>query len=296
MAFGHRKANVVAVAMAVAGMFALATPASAASFNLTNGTLSVTIGDNGAIDTLTFTGIDFYNPGTPVSDIGLQVGTNTATFRLNTTTGGVAIPGSSTNPTWTGTYAPLGGTDNVTKTYSLVSGLNVLQVTTTLTNNTGSAITIRAFDTFDPDQGTPVGAGASTFNDIYLLGSGNVMRSTSNAGANSRTVVMGYSPEEAFGGGSSSFGLGVSNGTELNACFATPFDPNGAFSDIGICIGAELTIAAGGSVTWTYYQAYGLTQAAAEAAFLAAVPEPTTLLLFGLGLAGAARRLRRRRA
>ena len=53
---------------------------------ISNGSLTVDIrSDNGAIDAVTFGGYDFYNPGSPVSDFGVQFGTNTATFRLNST-------------------------------------------------------------------------------------------------------------------------------------------------------------------------------------------------------------------
>ena len=58
------------------------------AIELNNGELQVRIRENnGAIDGVTFGGRDFYNPGTPVSNFGLQVGTRRRTFVLNTTEG-----------------------------------------------------------------------------------------------------------------------------------------------------------------------------------------------------------------
>ena len=294
MALRLGRAKAAAVALAVVGIFAIATPASAASFVLTNGSLTVTIGDDGQISALTFGGSDFYNPGTPVADFGFQVGTNTATYAANSHSFGDSMPGSSSDPTWTGTYAGAGGTDNVTKTYSLVPGQNVLKVTTTVTNNTAGSLTIRAFDTFDPDQDIDQGGGFATTNDIYSLGGGSVLRAIGPGSG--LTVIMGFADAGSFADGSWDFILGVISGDDVNRCFDAPSDPGGGTADIGMCIGSELVIAPGATATWTYYQAYGTSVGAAEAAFLAAVPEPTTLVLFGLGLAGAARRLRRRRS
>ena len=68
-----------------------ATLLAASSVNaavMTNGSLVVDItNSNGAIDAVVFQGNDFYNPGSPVSDFGLQIGTDTGSFRFNTTTG-----------------------------------------------------------------------------------------------------------------------------------------------------------------------------------------------------------------
>lgn len=76
---------------------------------LDNGSLSVDIrDDNGAIGQVLFGSSDFYNPGLPVSDFGLQNGTNTSTFVRNTTGGDslqpVTVIGNPGSVTVTGTY------------------------------------------------------------------------------------------------------------------------------------------------------------------------------------------------
>ena len=133
-----------------------ATLLAASSLNaavMTNGSLVVDItNSNGAIDAVVFQGNDFYNPGSPVSDFGLQIGTDTGSFRFNTTTGvdgiGMAVTGSTaTSVTASGTYL---GQVNVTRVYELVAGLNVLKVTTTLDALVGVS-DLRLFDTADPE-------------------------------------------------------------------------------------------------------------------------------------------------
>lgn len=291
--------------LALVAVALLATAQSArADILLSQGPLSVTIrSDNGAINNVLFSGAEFYRQGTFVSDFGFQVGTNTGTFSRNTANGVTGTPvtvAGTTTAVVTGIVPGTAGNVAFTRTYSLVPGLNVLRTTTTLTNNGVASATIRAFDTADPDQGNgpPLNQGFSTVNDVYSLGGFLVGRSTAN-GPSPFTVVFGPDGVTGFGGGSSPFVLEIGNGPELNTFFSTPFDPNGANQDIGFGFGREVTLAAGGSSTIVFDQAFGTTQANAENAFLAAqaVPEPTTMVLFGLcAVAGGGFAWRRRRA
>jgi len=291
----NRLKKFLTVGALVAASVGVANQASAAAFSLTNGNLTVNVGDNGAISSLVFAGFEFYREGTFVADFGLQVGTNTASFRLNTINGAAGMAGSSTNPTWNGTYANGGETANISRTFSIVTGLDVLAVTTTITNTSTGALTFRSFDTFDPDQGVSAGGGFDTQNDVFSLAGLSVARATQLAGsAAGLSVVMGPGGPLGFHGFA---GLEINTGSELNTFFLGPEDPNGAVSDIGFAIARELVLAPGATGSWTFFQAFGRTVGSAEAGFTAvAAPEPTSLLLLGGGLVAAGRRLRRRRA
>lgn len=270
----------------VAGLLLLTGTAHAAV--ITNGQLMVDIRtDNGAIDTVTFGGYDFYNPGSPVSDYGFQNGTNTSTFSFANTNGGISGHTVSSVVPFaggvlvTGTYNTSGTSIGFTRFYQLVPGVNALQITSTYTNNGAIGISdLRTYDTADPDQG----GSSSTFNDVLTISGHQVAQAT---GRFSPVTTVWGEGLEGFGGSGSNFGLGISDGNELNAFFATPYDPNGALQDIGIGIGFQFSLAQGQTVTTVYTQAYGLDAAQAQSAYLAAasVPEPTSLLSFaGLGL------------
>ncbi|RYD33645.1 MAG: hypothetical protein EOP85_20565, partial [Verrucomicrobiaceae bacterium] len=165
-----------------ATVFGLGTGISSAA-TLSNGQLVLNVrNDNGAIDNAILNGKDFFDYGTHVSDWGFQNGTSTGSFVINTTTGSatqpVSVTSTSTSVTVTGTYTAGGSNVAFSRVYRLVSGVNALTITTTLTNNAASAINLRYFDTFDPDQGGSLGLGTETYNDVLVSGGIRVARAS----------------------------------------------------------------------------------------------------------------------
>lgn len=253
---------------------------------LTQGALTVNIrNDNGAINNLLFGGIEYYRLGNFVADFGFQNGTNAGTFTLFDTEGSGAAfmeVTSSTATSATAEGAALPGVAGVTinRTYTLLNG-NAVRIDTKVTNGNAAALTLRMFDTLDPDQGTPQGLGASTTNDVFAVS--NVKIGSSTAGTRSVAFASGEAGVViGYGGGSSPFGLDINSGAELNTFFNTPFDPNNLFQDIGVGVGIQELLNPGEVFTFTYVQGYGINASAAIGAAL--LPQPSVLALLGAGL------------
>jgi|GEM_PF-2928157 len=292
------------VAMLCLTALAIAGPQSARAAVMTNGALTVDIRSNGAINAVVFGGTDFFNAGTAVSDYGFQVGTDTGTFRINTTTGTMSQPVSvSDSNVVTGTFTAGGANVAFTRSYSLVPGQNVLRISTTFTNN-GADLDLRYFDAFDPDQGFNLGQGNVTLNDVFPLADGLVGQARIDAGGHQHTVIVGsLDPRVTVGAGT---WFSIVTGEAVNFFFASPGDADDGISDRGLQIGLETLLASGGSTTFVVDLAFGLTPAEAQAAFIAAntpaadpptaTPEPASLALWGIGAVGLAfGRARRRR-
>ena len=264
---------------------------------ISNGSLTVDIrNDNGAINQVLFGGADFFNPGSSVSDFGFQVGTNTGTFRINRTNGstGQAVSVSPSNVV-TGNYNAGGANVNFARSYSLVSGLDVLRITTNF-QNLGGDLTLSYFDTFDPDQGVNFALGFGTFNDVFSLGGGTVGQARISSGL---TVIAGSVDSRVTVASGNPFNIG--SGSALNDFFASSFDGNDSFADSGTHIGIRTFLGSGQTTSYTYDLAFGLSPLTAQEAFIQAnsiapVPEPASLAVFGIGACiagfGAARRRR----
>ena len=268
------RAQVIAAA-AVATV--LSSSYGLADITLNNGSLSFTVrSDNGAIKSAIFGGKDFFNPGTPVSNWGLQAGVDTSTFALNSTVGGIGTPvtvsGSGSSATVAGTFA-LGGVNfGFTRRYDLIAGQNAVRVTTAFTNNAATSQTLSYFDTFDPDQDDP--ASYYTFNDVYTSGSTRLARGSASSngtagGTPALSFVIGTNDASATLAAGSPFAL--DSGTTLNSFFASPFDGNGAFVDAGVHVGLQKSLAAGGSYTFATSFAFGVDPASANAAAIASL-------------------------
>lgn len=249
---------------------------------ITNGSLAVMISDSsGAIDSVTFGGTEYFRAGTFVSDFGFQNGTDVGTFVFNSPQYGAGQSVVVTGTTVTGNY--LGGGANIAfeRTYSLVDGLNVLRISSRLSNQGVAATTISYFDAFDPDQGEFLGFGYETYNDVFGLSGATVAEATATS---NHTVVMGSKDPRITV--SSGFFFSITYGSTLNDFFDVPFDPNGTLADSGTQLGLRVLLAPGQTTSVTYDLAFGLNSAEARTAFAAAqVPEPASLAIFGLGSA-----------
>ncbi len=277
---------------------------SSAIISLSNGDLTVDISEvNGAIDLYQFTdenGVtsDYFNLGAPVSDYGFQIGTDTSTFAYANTSdaisGGMIITSVTSVGTGvqvSGVYTGAGTSVSFNRVYSLVAGQDNLKVTTTLTNE-AAANSVRMFDTFDPDQGSGLGVGTQTYNDVYNV-SGHTLASAyiDSSGYNHTAILYaedGQSPVLAAGGP-----FQINNGSALNSFFDAPVDGEGTYADMGIHIGFEEFLETGESVEFTYFLATAETIEAVVDDVGTTVPEPTTTGLAAAGLLGLLVRRRR---
>ncbi|MFN5851662.1 MAG: PEP-CTERM sorting domain-containing protein [Pirellulaceae bacterium] len=259
---------------------------------ISNGSLVVDISDsNGSINSVILDGTEFFRHGTYVSDFGFQNGTDIGTFVLNTAEGFTGQLVSVTGTTVSGNYVGGGADIQFSRNYSLVSGVNVLRITTQLTNQGIAPTTVSYFDSFDPDQGFPI-LGYFTFNDVISL-AGTVAGEAS--ALSGYTFVAGsLDPRVVVASGGP---FAIISGSLLNDFFDFPVDDNGFLDDLGTHLGLRVLLGAGQTTSVTYDLAFGPSSAEARDEYTAAqVPEPGSIAIFAAGSAlfGVVNRRRRK--
>lgn len=276
------KTNIFA---AVASVALLAGAAQAAT--LTDSGLTVDIrDDNGAIDTFSFGGLDFFNPGIPVSDFGARI--DGAFFSNDTSGNGTGF--FVTSDTDSVTAAGFFGTLSVARTYTIDALAPVLKITTTLLNVAGVSTSVDFFETFDPDQND-----FTTTNDVTTTAGGNLVSTA--IGNTDFTSVLGstLAPTAIEAGGV----FEIDSSFALDDALLSPVDGNGSAADLGQNLIHSFTLAGGESVTFDTFLAAGSSLADGLANYDAAVngvapvPLPASLPLMLVGLGGFAA-LRRR--
>ena len=218
---------------------------------ITNGHLTITIrNDNGAIDSYVMDGVDYFGQGTHVYDWGVQIGSDTSTFRINSTNGGTAIPVSVTKVSAnqvdvTGIITWAGKNVSFVRSIKVSDSQNAMLFSYVLTNNDlFDPVEISVFETFDPDQGIVSGGGYGTYNDVVTFGGLRVAQAVSESGL---TFMIGTADSRMTLAAGSPFS--ISSGSGLNNFFASPYDGEGMFDDEGVHIGLRVTLEAGEETT-----------------------------------------------
>jgi hypothetical protein len=257
---------------------------------ISDGGMAVTIGPNaGAIYGATYNGYEFFRIGTYVSDWGLQVGTDTTTFAVNTANDVAGIPVTVNGPTVTGTYTAGGVNIAVSRTYQAVTGAQSLKITNTFINNGTASVTLRYFDTFDPDQGYGINGTYTTNNGVYTVnGHSAAQASVTSLTPQLTCLVSAFAGTVVNSAGSPYFS--IESGSALNSVYTSPANDNGVSGDYGLHSIAQQTILPGGTWTFPVILSFGSTIAAAQANFTAAFAAPptvTTLAATGVSANGA---------
>jgi hypothetical protein len=242
---------------------------------LARGNLAVTLDDGAArVYSLRFQGNEIYRVGFFLSDWGLQAGTNAATFVRNENNSGTTsqpmtlLSASPTSAAYRGTYTA-GGAANVTvnRIYSLLYGCDVLRTVQTFVNNGTSNLTLRCFDTFDPDWNLNGTNYYYMFADRYSLGTNGVAvqmgRGIMTNGP--LVVILGTTDASALLAASYLGYFGIESSADLNTFFAMGgADSNGGIVDASLDIGREMVLGPGASASFIYYHSLATNVARAE--------------------------------
>ncbi len=243
---------------------------------ITDGAMTVTLtSSSGTISSATYGGHEFFRLGTYVSDWGLQVGADTTTFRVNTANNQAGIPVAVSGSTVTGVYTAGGSNVAVTRVYQAVPGASTLRITNTFVNNGAAAVTLRYFDTLDPDQSETIDGSYQTSNDVVTVSGMPAAQATISASPQLTCLLTALGTTPVLSAGSPYFS--IESGATLNTVFTTPADDNGAVSDRGLDLIAQQTIPVGGTWSFDVLLSFGSSVAAAQASLASVFSAITTL-------------------
>jgi WD40 repeat protein len=264
--------------LGAAAWLLLAASGSSALTILSQGPLTVSFNDNGGrIDSLMFNGAEFYKLGTPVSDWGLEVGTDASTFVINAGRNGeiaavamtLTAVGSNT-VTYSGLYSNSSARILVQRSYELVPGQNALRTSILLQNVWSNAPTLRSFDTFDPDY--QIGSTIfETFNDRYFFTTGAVSAIVGRATpvGFQTTVLIGSTDLSAvIGAAKSNSWFSIYTASDLDSFFLTGGgDGEGTRADKSLDIAWSFALPGGASRLLEYLHCFGTNVSAVERTF-----------------------------
>ena len=260
-----------AVTSSVATLTVINPPGSSV---LTQGNLVVTITNyGGRISSVRFKDIELYKVGYFVCDWGLQTGANAATFVHNEANYGnigqpMSLAASNANSaSYTGTYTAGGANVAVGRQYVLVPGFDVLAITQTFTNNGPTNITLRCFDTFDPDWLSNNVAFYNMYAHRYSfpVGGTSIQAGRGIMTNDGTTILLGTTDAAAVLAACSPYYFGIQDASNLNSFFATDgADSGGAVVDATLDIGREMTIAPGAGASFVYFQSIASSAPAAQ--------------------------------
>jgi hypothetical protein len=248
---------------------------------LAAGNLVITL-DNpaGRIHSVLFQSNEVYRLGDFISDWGLQTGTDAATFVRNEANGGttgqpMTLRAINTNSAfYTGVYTAGGANVALGRNYTLVPGFDLLLTVQTFTNNAASSITLRCFDTFDPDWLV----GGLSYYDMYshrytLVTNGTAIymgRGIISYGY--PVIILGTADAGAVLAASISSYFGIQSSDSLNAFFSLGgADSGGALADLTLDIGREMVLSPGASASFVFYHSISTNVPQAEWAIVQAI-------------------------